>query len=88
METPQLRFPANIAPMSRAVWGSESDGFATGTEGSVTYETGVGQIFIHWDNPFAGSNGLGVDVPRGFHFDHEGIDGNNVGVTITVTPEV
>jgi hypothetical protein len=51
----------------RAIWASESDGFLTGTEGRVTYDletvvsdgatpVNVGQVRLHWNNPFSGSN--------------------------------
>ncbi|MFF7727141.1 hypothetical protein [Streptomyces sp. NPDC008001] len=46
-------------------WQSESNGFMTGTEGSVTYRTSNCEegwrndrtIRFHWNNPYAGSNG-------------------------------
>ncbi|MCQ8773161.1 hypothetical protein [Streptomyces telluris] len=46
-------------------WQSESNGFMTGTEGSVTYRTSNCEedwrngrtIRFHWNNPYVGSNG-------------------------------
>jgi hypothetical protein len=78
--------PENIPNLTRASWQSESDGFATGTEGSVTYASDAGDVFIHWDNPFVGSNGLGVGVPNSIIVEHGSIDGNDAAVTITLTP--
>ncbi|WP_193200732.1 hypothetical protein [Nostoc sp. MG11] len=80
--------PENIAPMTRATWQSESDGFATGTEGTVTYGSEVGDFFIHWNNPFVGSNGLGVAVPTGFSYVFGDISGNDANVAITISPNV
>jgi hypothetical protein len=80
--------PERIGNPARVSWQSESDGFATGTQGSVTYATPVGDVFIGWDNPFIGSNGLGVGVPNGFVVEHGSIDGNDANVTITITPNI
>jgi hypothetical protein len=47
----------------RGEWESESDGFATGTEGRVTYSIdGGGEVRLHWDNPFIGSNSYDESV--------------------------
>jgi hypothetical protein len=48
-------------------FGSESEGFMTGTEGSVTYvnEQG-GSLLIGWNNPYIGGNGFGAQAPEGF----------------------
>src|SRR4051812_36952388 len=42
-----------IAPMTADVFGSESSGFLTGTEGHVWYDFNDRKLFIHWDNPQA-----------------------------------
>jgi hypothetical protein len=78
---------------NRADWESESDGFATGTEGRVAYEiendTGgaVGTLNLHWDNPFVGSNSYDESVSpqadvtgNGFTVVHRGGGGNNADV--------
>lgn len=68
--------PDEVGPQSNVSWGSESSGFLTGTEGWVRYyplplgspivpspvpdeET----IYIHWDNPYAGSNSYSFSAP-------------------------
>jgi hypothetical protein len=41
----------------RGEWESESDGILTGTEGRATYSIdGGGEVRLHWNNPFVGSN--------------------------------
>ncbi|MFF5962097.1 hypothetical protein [Streptomyces luteogriseus] len=77
-------------------WVSESSGLATGTEGSVTYQiedidgVRVGEMRIHWDNPFVGSNEYDASVTptaeaggalRGYSVLHIGGDGNDANVT-------
>lgn len=78
--------PQEIGPMNvgGVYWSSESDGFATGTEGSVTYDTPAGQILIGWNNPFFGSNGFGAQAPPGFIFipPVPDIGGHNVAIDI------
>lgn len=50
------------------IWESESNGFATGTEGRATYQledvdgNRMGELTLHWDNPFAGSNSYDQSV--------------------------
>ncbi len=61
---------------------SESDGFATGTEGFVEYQSDVGILHVGWDNPFVGSNGFGVNVPDGFTNTFGDISGNDANVTV------
>jgi len=58
----------NILPGEEKGFQSESDGFATGTEGWVKYDvvdssnSGVGMVFAYWDNPYAfGHTYLGLD---------------------------
>jgi hypothetical protein len=77
--------PEQIPPRIVGTWESESDGFATGTEGTVTYATPVGDVFIHWNNPYIGSNGLGIAVPAGWSYVNSDISGDNVWCTITIT---
>jgi hypothetical protein len=50
---------------------SESQGFMTGTEGSVDYvNDAIGTVSIYWDNPFIGSNEFSVNVPDGYSADY------------------
>lgn len=51
--------PNGITPNNTTEWRSESDGVATGTEGSVRYRINNGEdasVYMHWNNPFLGSN--------------------------------
>lgn len=52
--------PPRIEPATTSQWVAESDGVATGTEGTVWYRLDVpgttGLVRLHWDNPFVGSN--------------------------------
>jgi hypothetical protein len=63
--------PEAIAADARATWASESDGFLTGTEGTVTwrmYKNGVavGNVKTHWDVPFSGDNSAWCTAPAGY----------------------
>lgn len=59
--------PARIEPETTAQWVAESDGVATGTEGTVWYRLDVpgttGLVRLHWDNPFIGSNNYDQSGP-------------------------
>jgi hypothetical protein len=79
--------PEKIGPGQKAWFGSESDGFATGTEGYVLYTSDRGDFHVGWDNPYMGGNGFGVDVPRGFKESNSDISGNNSNVNVFVYEE-
>jgi hypothetical protein len=60
--------PIDILPGEEKAFQSESDGFATGTEGWAKYEVvdssnqGIGMVFAYWDNPYAlGDTYFGCD---------------------------
>lgn len=77
--------PPEIVEAYQSVsFGSESDGFATGTEGHVVYTSNQGDFHIGWNNPFVGSNGFGVAVPPGFRGIHTDISGNNANVEVFI----
>jgi uncharacterized protein (DUF2147 family) len=74
-----------------ATWESESQGFATGTEGQAvyTFPDGNTTVTIYWDNPYSGSNayritfsGPGAGSYRG---SYTGGDGDNATVTFTIS---
>jgi len=71
--------PQQIAPNAQNVqWGSESDGLATGTQGSVSYAlSSGGTVTISWDNPFSGSNSYSIQAPAGYQGTYTGGDGNS-----------
>lgn len=74
--------PEKIDPFQTVWFGSESDGFATGTEGFVLYSSNIGDFHIGWDNPYVGSNGFGVDTPPGYGGSHTNESGNNANVEV------
>jgi hypothetical protein len=76
--------PETIPPVKRVHWESESQGFATGTEGHVRYKSPIGELYIYWDNPYVGSNDYRVEVPKGYKCDKVGGDGNNATYSITL----
>lgn len=55
--------PETILRKTAGEWQSESSGFATGTEGSVTYAARrpdgfyIGDVYVHWNIPFTGHGG-------------------------------
>ena len=59
--------PPRIEPGTLAQWVAESDGIATGTEGTVWYRLDIpgstGLVRLHWDNPFIGSNNFDQSGP-------------------------
>lgn len=59
--------PARIEPGTTPEWVAESNGVATGTEGTVWYRLDVpgttGLVRLHWDNPFIGSNNYDQSGP-------------------------
>src|SRR5207245_2706580 len=77
--------PDTIAAGDTAVWQSESAGFLTGTEGSVTYRIGSGdeRLHIHWDNPYSGSNKYDEWASSGWDLFHTGGDGDNATLRYT-----
>ena len=78
--------PSSIAAAGVGVMFAESSGIATGTEGTVTYRLdGVpGEVSIHWDNPFAGSNSANGSAPAGFKVEQIGDAGNRTLIFFSV----
>jgi len=59
--------PANIIPAGGvATFRAESNGFATGDEGTVTYKLPAGNYVFYFNNPFVGSDGFSVANPPGY----------------------
>ena len=80
--------PDGIGPGADGAWESESDGIATGTEGSAVYAIG-GQgdsVRIDWDNPFGGTNKYTFNLSSGWAIYQSGWEGNNVSVEYTLEP--
>ncbi|MET9415556.1 hypothetical protein ABZY03_15490 [Streptomyces klenkii] len=81
--------PATVYNTWDVSWQSESNGFMTGTEGSVTYRTSNCEedwrndrtIRFHWNNPYVGGNGYDTDgTDNTFRKVIEGGGGNNAVV--------
>jgi hypothetical protein len=83
-----------------AVFQSESDGVATGTQGWVRYypvrlnESSTppppsnipdsATIYISWDNPFADSNSYSVSAPAPFLITYSGGEGDNADIIVNL----
>lgn len=80
--------PSQIPPAGTGELFAESNGFATGTEGRVTYRlVGVnGTAVFHWDNPFAGGNSADGSAPAGFSVQNIGDAGNRTLVFFSIHP--
>src|SRR6266542_5106863 len=75
--------PDLITPNSDTEWRSESGGFFTGTEGSVRFGINNGEnasAYVHWDNPYSGSNIYHQFTDDKFEIFHSGGDGDNATV--------
>jgi hypothetical protein len=73
--------PSSIGPATFGRWETESSGFMTGTEGKISYAIGgSGNVNLHWDNPFYGSNGADGSASSGFAIDRVGGEGNRATV--------
>lgn len=82
--------PSTIPAGGTGNWQSDSDGFATGTEGSLVYQfiysnngaLSIETLKVYWDDPFAGGNGYSItcSVPA-LKVGYSGGDGDNASVT-------
>jgi hypothetical protein len=87
----RLRPRIYVYPSQEIYWGTESNGFMTGTSGAVMYDMDNGENFtVKWNNPYVGSNtytfsgtALGTG---GFKIVRSGGSGNNAQVTLTLQP--
>ncbi|MEE1826312.1 Crystal protein ET79 [Streptomyces sp. BE20] len=79
--------PSYISNTKASSWKSESCGFATGTEGSISYALagGGGQVDLHWNNPYLGSNSYSCSVPDGYTCVRSGGSGNDASVAFTIS---
>jgi hypothetical protein len=83
--TEQLFPPESIEAGSSGDWQSESDGLFTGTEGTAQYVLrDVGNVEVHWDNPYVGSNSYTNSAPKGYEIQRDGGSGDNAAVTFTI----
>jgi len=79
--------PDSIDSMASGVWVTQSNGFATGTEGRATFKLGYGDaVFtVRWNNPYIGSNDYSCTAPQGYSCSRAGGSGNDSRVTFTFT---
>jgi hypothetical protein len=63
---------------------AESQGFATGCEGFVNYRCDLGEIQIHFDNPFTGSNTFSAVGPPNIRLPSGDPSGNDANVTLEI----
>lgn len=80
--------PDNIGGTADGSWESESDGIATGTEGTVVFAIGGNgdSVLISWDNPFAGTNKYKFNLSPGWALYQAGWEGDNATVEYTLEP--
>ena len=78
--------PDVIGNSSTAHFGSESDGFMTGTEGQATYASSAGDFVIYWDNPYVGSDETSVQTPPGYTSTKEDSKGDNATLKVVLYP--
>jgi len=78
--------PRRIPPSGFGELFAESDGVATGTEGTVTYRLDAvnGTAAFHWDNPFVGSNSANGSAPHGYQVSQIGDKGNRTLVFFSI----
>ena len=84
----QMVPPEQIPPNGNALFGSESDGFATGTQGFANYEIGGDStqiVSLQWDNPFKGDNSYPSTSPNNYSLQILGGEGNNATVVMILT---
>src|SRR5262245_61755549 len=87
--------PASIPPGGTVLFGTESNGFMTGTSGMVQYYLSSSTAYwykyfkISWNNPYIGSNSYTVQtfgITGLYHIVRSGGSGNNAQVTFTLLP--
>jgi hypothetical protein len=79
--------PGLIAPGAYGEWQTNSGGFMTGTEGDAHYTLeGVGDVRVHWDNPFFGENSYSSSAPRGYTVESSGGEQNHATIFFFLRP--
>ncbi len=78
--------PDQILAGHAATWQSESKGFTTGTDGTVSFGMPQGPVNIKWGNPLVGANTLEVSVPPGITRNRSlNFKGNHAAVEIILS---
>jgi hypothetical protein len=75
--------PKTIAAGATIFLQAESDGIATGDQGTVTYSSQAGDFVINFNNPNVGSNSYSDSSPPGYSITQDGGSGDNAKVTFT-----
>ena len=81
-------YPADhIAAGATATWRTQSNGLATGTEGTAKLRVdGTNKVVtVYWNNPYLGSNSAKCTVDAPFTCTAGSIKGNNAALTVTLT---
>jgi hypothetical protein len=63
---------------------AESQGFATGVEGTVNYTSPFGDISIYFDNPWWGTDSFSVTGPDSLSLTWDTFTGNNASTTVVI----
>jgi hypothetical protein len=84
--TPPDRIPSAPTSGHDAYFGSESQGFATGTQGSVVYGSSAGDFTVDWDNPYVGSDSSSASCPPGYDKSKSDSGGDNATLKVVFYP--
>lgn len=76
--------PQTIKSGATGTFTSESNGFATGDEGTVVYSFSAGSVSFYFDNPFIGSDDFSVNTPPGYDQKSNHQTGNTQVITSRV----
>ena len=84
----EQRPPQEIIPGSTSEVGSDSAGILTGTEASVRYTIGFSgaSVYMHWNNPYEGSNAYHQFTDAAYDVFRTGGDGANAVVHFYLRP--
>ena len=78
--------PDTVAAGAIGRWGTQSNGFATGTEGSATMQVSPSaSVTVRWNNPYWGSNSYSCEAQGELSCSTSGGGGNDSTLTVTVT---
>ncbi|WP_155420421.1 Crystal protein ET79 [Burkholderia cepacia] len=76
--------PDQISPGDVGQWGSESDSYNTGTQGTIQYQffdQSTLTVYVNWSNPYLTDSDYLIDCDAdGFKVGHTGGDGHNATV--------
>ncbi|WP_329324669.1 hypothetical protein [Streptomyces luteogriseus] len=78
--------PSEIENETKAEWDNNSNGPGLGVEASVSYSSPAGEFYIHWDDPYIGSNKYEVYQPDGYEHSMDGGSGNNASIKVVFEP--